>query len=42
MVGIVTTMNSKQVIKRLEAEGWFLARVKARITSSSIRPSPAW
>ena len=28
MVGIATTMNSKQVIKRLEAEGWFLARVK--------------
>ena len=28
MVGIATTMNSKQDIKRLEAEGWFLARVK--------------
>ena len=25
---IITTMNSRQVIKQLEAEGWFLARVK--------------
>ncbi len=25
---IITTMNSKQIIKQLEAEGWFLARVK--------------
>lgn len=24
----VTTMDSKQVIRLLEAEGWFLARVK--------------
>lgn len=27
-MGIITTMNSKQVIKLLEAEGWMLARVK--------------
>jgi len=25
---IITTMNSRQIIKQLEAEGWFLARVK--------------
>ena len=25
---MITTMNSKQVIKKLEAEGWYLARVK--------------
>lgn len=23
---IITTMNSKQVIKRLESDGWYLAR----------------
>jgi len=28
LVGIITTMNSRQVIKMLEAEGWMLARVK--------------
>lgn len=28
LVDIITTMNSKQVIKQLEAEGWYLARVK--------------
>ena len=28
MVGTITTMNSKQVIKKLEADGWYLARVK--------------
>ncbi len=28
MVRIITTMNSKQIIKQLEAHGWFLARVK--------------
>jgi len=28
IVGIITTMNSKQVIKQLEADGWYLARVK--------------
>jgi len=27
-VGIITTMNSRQLIKQLEADGWFLARVK--------------
>jgi predicted RNA binding protein YcfA (HicA-like mRNA interferase family) len=27
-VGIITTMTSKDVIKRLEREGWYLARVK--------------
>ena len=27
-MGIITTVNSKQVIKLLEAEGWQLARVK--------------
>ena len=27
-MGIITTANSKQVIKLLEAEGWQLARVK--------------
>ena len=27
-VVIITTMNSKQVIKQLEADGWFLVRVK--------------
>lgn len=27
-VGTVTTMNSKQVIKQLESDGWYLARVK--------------
>lgn len=25
---MITTMDSKQVIKQLEADGWFLARVK--------------
>ena len=25
---MITTMNSKQVIKKLEADGWYLARVK--------------
>jgi predicted RNA binding protein YcfA (HicA-like mRNA interferase family) len=28
VVGIITTMNSKQIIKQLEADGWILARVK--------------
>lgn len=28
VVVIITTMNSKQLIKQLEADGWFLARVK--------------
>lgn len=28
LVVIITTMNSKQIIKQLEADGWFLARVK--------------
>lgn len=28
VVLIIHTMNSKQVIKRLEAAGWYLARVK--------------
>lgn len=28
MVGIITTMNSRQLIKQLEADGWFLVRVK--------------
>ena len=28
LVVIITTMNSKQVIKQLEADGWYLARVK--------------
>ncbi len=28
LVVIITTMNSKQIIKRLEADGWVLARVK--------------
>lgn len=28
VVVIITTMNSKQVIKKLEADGWYLARVK--------------
>jgi predicted RNA binding protein YcfA (HicA-like mRNA interferase family) len=28
LVVIITTVNSKQIIKQLEAEGWFLARVK--------------
>jgi len=27
-VGIITTMNSKQLIKYLEDDGWILARVK--------------
>jgi len=27
-VGITSTMNSKQVIKQLETQGWYLARVK--------------
>lgn len=27
-MGIVPTMDSRQVIKRLEAEGWILVRVK--------------
>jgi|GEM_PF-801467 len=27
IVVIITTMNSKQVIKQLEANGWFLVRV---------------
>ena len=27
-VVIITTMNSKQIIRQLEADGWFLARVK--------------
>jgi predicted RNA binding protein YcfA (HicA-like mRNA interferase family) len=25
---MITTMNSKDLIKQLEAEGWYLARVK--------------
>lgn len=28
LVGIITTMNSKQVIKKLEADGWYLDRIK--------------
>ena len=28
LVGTITTVNSKQVIKRLKADGWRLARVK--------------
>ncbi len=28
LVGRIPTMNSKQVIKQLEADGWYLARVK--------------
>lgn len=27
-VVIITTMNSRQIIQQLEADGWFLARVK--------------
>lgn len=27
-MGIITTMDSKQVIRRLESEGWYLVRVK--------------
>ena len=27
-MGITIKMNSKQIIKKLEAEGWYLARVK--------------
>ena len=27
-VVIITTMNSRQIIRQLEADGWFLARVK--------------
>ena len=27
-VDMITTMNSKQVIKQLEADGWYLVRVK--------------
>lgn len=27
-VGTITTMNSKQIIKQLEADGWLLVRVK--------------
>ena len=27
-MGTITIMNSRQVIKKLEAEGWYLARVK--------------
>ena len=37
-VGIRPTVNSKQGVKRLEAEGWALARVKkARTISSNTR-----
>lgn len=28
MVCIITTINSKQIIKQLELDGWFLVRVK--------------
>lgn len=28
MVCVITTMNSKQIIKQLESNGWFLARIK--------------
>ena len=28
VVVIITTMNSKQVIKKLEADGWYLDRIK--------------
>ncbi len=36
-------MNSKQIIKQLEADGWFLVRVKgSHHLSSSIRPNQAW
>jgi len=28
LVGTITTMNSRQLIKQLEADGWVLARVK--------------
>lgn len=28
LVVIITTMNSREIIKQLEADGWFLARVK--------------
>ena len=28
VVVIIPTMNSKQIIKRLETDGWFLIRVK--------------
>jgi predicted RNA binding protein YcfA (HicA-like mRNA interferase family) len=28
VVGTITTVNSKQIIKQLEADGWFLVRVK--------------
>jgi predicted RNA binding protein YcfA (HicA-like mRNA interferase family) len=27
-VGIITTMKSRDVIKRLEADGWVLSRIK--------------
>jgi predicted RNA binding protein YcfA (HicA-like mRNA interferase family) len=33
MVGIVSTMKSKDVIKRLEADGWQLARVKGSLAA---------
>ena len=39
MVVSITTMNSKQVIKKLAVDGWFLARSKVPTTNSSIRPS---
>jgi predicted RNA binding protein YcfA (HicA-like mRNA interferase family) len=28
VVGIITTMKSRDVIKRLEADGWVLSRIK--------------
>ena len=28
MVVIIPTMNSRQVIRKLESDGWYLARVK--------------
>ena len=28
MVVIITTVKSKQVIKKLEADGWYLVRIK--------------
>ena len=28
LVGIITTVNSKDIIKKLEQDGWILARVK--------------
>ncbi|MDY0391504.1 type II toxin-antitoxin system HicA family toxin [Desulfobulbus oligotrophicus] len=28
LVGAITTMNSRQLIKQLEADGWILVRVK--------------